>query len=140
MGVLRPKLLELNAQDIVVKLPLKRRSRNHLHSMYFGALAVGADIAGGLHAFYHANSKHVKASIAFKSFHADFLKRPESDVFFVSNQGKVVAGMLNESLNTGQRVNKQIPVDALINYPQNSEIVAKFTLELSVKVLGKTND
>ena len=28
-------------------MPLRRRTKNHLGSMYFGVLAVGADITGG---------------------------------------------------------------------------------------------
>ena len=41
-------MVELSDDKCVVKVPLKRRSRNHLRSMYFGALAAGADCAGGL--------------------------------------------------------------------------------------------
>ncbi len=33
--------------------------------MYFGALAVGADLAGGMHGFYHAKHAQVKISLAF---------------------------------------------------------------------------
>ena len=47
IGYLKPRLIKLTEQDIVICLPLRRRSRNHLNSMYFGALAVGADLAGG---------------------------------------------------------------------------------------------
>ncbi|HEN5500910.1 TPA: DUF4442 domain-containing protein, partial [Legionella pneumophila] len=78
IGYLKPKLIQLTDNEIVVRLPLTRRSRNHLHSMYFGALAVGADIAGGLHGFYHAKQAKCKVSLAFKSFQAQFLRRPES--------------------------------------------------------------
>ena len=36
---------ELTDQRCVVTIPLKRRNRNHLKSMYFGALAVGEHVA-----------------------------------------------------------------------------------------------
>src|SRR5437016_1724578 len=83
IGYLRPRLIKLTDSDIVICLPLRRRSRNHLNSMYFGALAVGADLAGGLHGFYHADLAKLKVSLVFKSFQAQFLRRPESDVYFV---------------------------------------------------------
>lgn len=106
IGYLKPKLIQLTDNEIVVRLPLTRRSRNHLHSMYFGALAVGADIAGGLHGFYHAKQAKCKVSLAFKSFQAQFLRRPESDVYFICTEGEVVKKMIEESKN---------PVNELIN-------------------------
>lgn len=106
IGYLKPKLIQLTDNEIVVRLPLTRRSRNHLHSMYFGALAVGADIAGGLHGFYHAKQAKCKVSLAFKSFQAQFLRRPESDVYFICTEGEVVKKMIEESKN---------PANELIN-------------------------
>lgn len=136
IGHLKPRLIELNDNDIVVKLALNRRSKNHLLSMYFGALAVGADLAGGLHGFYHIKKAGVKASIAFKSFQAQFIKRPESDVFFICNMGETVKNMIIESQKTGERINKQLDVRAYTHYPEHPEEVAQFVLELSLKVLG----
>ena len=135
IGHMKPKLITLNERQIIVKLPLRRRSRNHLNSMYFGALSIGADLAGGLHAFYYADRKRYKVSVAFKSFQAQFLKRPESDVYFVSNDGELVDEMLEQSKKTGERINKPITIKAYTNYPDNPEEVADFTLELSIKVL-----
>lgn len=135
IGYLRPRLIKLTEQEIVIRLRLNRRSRNHLNSMYFGALAVGADLAGGLHGFYHADLSRCKVSLAFKSFQAQFLRRPESDVYFVCTEGDVVKEMIQESKQSGERVNKNIKVKAFIDYPSQSELVADFVLELSVKVL-----
>ncbi len=135
IGYLKPHLIALTDQEIVIKLKLNRRSKNHLHSMYFGALAVGADLAGGLHAFYHAERAKVAISLAFKSFQAQFLRRPESDVYFVCNMGEMVKDMIVDSQKTGQRINKPLDVTAYTNYPQQPEEVARFTLELSLKVL-----
>lgn len=135
IGHLRPKLIKLTDTDIVVCLPLRRRSRNHLNSMYFGALAVGADIAGGLHGFYHAELAKCKVSLAFKSFQAQFLSRPESDVYFVCTMGDTVKAMIEESKTTRERINKPINIQAYTNYLTQPQEVANFILELSVKVL-----
>ena len=40
------KLIEITDATTKVKIKLKRRTKNHLNSMYFGALAIGADGAG----------------------------------------------------------------------------------------------
>ena len=129
-------MLVITDQSVVIKIPLNRRSKNHLHSMYFGALAVGADLAGGLHAFYLAEQNQVKLSLAFKSFTAQFLRRPESDVYFICNGGDEVSRMIAESKESGQRINKMLAIQAVINYPQQPEEVAHFNLELSLKVVG----
>lgn len=136
IGHLRPKLITLDDKHVVAKLPLNRRSKNHLNSMYFGALAVGADLAGGLHSFYHAERAKVQTSVLFKSFQAQFLRRPESDVYFVCDMGAEVKAMIEESQKTGQRINKPIKISAFINYPENREEVANFILELSIKVFN----
>ncbi|MGQ3891804.1 PaaI family thioesterase [Legionella sp. CNM-4043-24] len=137
IGHLRPRLITLNDQVIVIRLPLRRRSRNHFKSMYFGALAVGADLAGGLHGFYHARQAGLNPSLVFKSFQAQFLKRPESDVYFVCEQGDAVKAMLDESKKTGLRINRQLPIKAythFVSLAEPGELVADFLLELSIKV------
>ena len=99
--------------------------------MYFGALAVGADVAGGIHAFYFAKKHDKKASFAFKSMHASFLKRAETDVFFVCYEGSKIENSILESVKTQTRINQNVTVRAL-NLQQ--EEVAVFTMEISVKV------
>lgn len=135
IGHLKPRLITLTDHVIVIKLKLNRRSKNHLNSMYFGALTVGADIAGGLYGFYHAKRANVTLSLAFKSFQAQFLRRPESDVFFVCNKGNLVKEMVMKSKKTKERINQPIEVIAYTHYEQQPEEVARFILELSLKVL-----
>ena len=43
----RPSVISFDKNKLEIKIPLTRRTRNHLSSMYFGALSVGADITGG---------------------------------------------------------------------------------------------
>ena len=90
LGYTGVSLLEVNKTTVKVKIKLKRRTKNHLNSMYFGALAVGADVAAGIHAFYFANLYSTKVSFAFKGMNCEFFKRAESDCIFVSEDGKKV--------------------------------------------------
>jgi len=60
---------------IRLKTKLRWRTRNHLHSIYFSALAVGAGITGGLHAFYYSKAMNKKASFSFKGMEVVFFKK-----------------------------------------------------------------
>jgi acyl-coenzyme A thioesterase PaaI-like protein len=136
IGYVRPRLLQVDDKRMVVKIPLRRRTKNHLGSMYFGALSIGADLAGAFQAFYIADKRNSKISLAFKDFQANFIRRPESDVYFVSEAGQQIEDMVDETIRTKERVTKGIRIDAVINYPENPEVVAEFTLGLSVKDKG----
>jgi hypothetical protein len=99
--------------------------------MYFGALAVGADIAGGIHAFYFAEMSGSKVSFAFKGMQAEFVQRAESHIIFESIEGELVRNAILKSKSTGERVNESINVSA---FNIKNELVAKFQMIVSVKV------
>ena len=80
IGYTNPKLIAIDSQTVRVKIKLRRRTKNHLNSMYFGALAVGADIAGGIQVFYFSKLIGRDISFAFKGMNAEFIKRAESDI------------------------------------------------------------
>lgn len=126
------KLIELNDNEAKVSIKLKRRTKNHLNSMYFGALAVGADVAGGIHAFYYAEKMNKKISFVFKGMNAQFLKRAETDCVFVSNDGKKVEDAVLLSIKTQERVNETTKVVA---YNLANEVVAEFEMIVSIKCI-----
>lgn len=138
IGFVKPRLLELTDKRMVVKIRLRRKTKNHLGSMYFGALAIGADLAGAFQSFYIADKMNAKLSIVFKNFEASFLKRPENDVYFVSDEGLTIQEMVKETIKTKERVTKDIKISAITGYPDNAEIVSEFILGLSVKDKSKT--
>ena len=132
IGYLAPKVIELNEHRCEILIPLRRRSRNHLSSMYFGALCVGADCAGGLIAFEEAARSEIPVSIVFKSIRGDFLKRPEADVHFVCEDGKKTRTLIELAVASGERKEQAVEILAYTTNP-NKEIVARFELMLSVK-------
>lgn len=131
IAYVKPKLQHIDDKEAIIKVKLRRRTKNHLKSMYFGALAVGADISAGLHAFYFAEKSGERISFAFKAVKAEFLKRPTTDVTFVSKEGALVQQVFKEAFETKERVNQWIHVDCM---DENQEIVATFEMQISVKV------
>ncbi|MEH0667121.1 DUF4442 domain-containing protein [Vibrio scophthalmi] len=133
----RPKILQLDEQRVEVKIPLKRRTKNHLGSMYFGVLAVGADVAGGFMAMSKAQARGKQVSLAFKAVEGQFLKRPEADVHFVCDDGELIDKMLDETFATGERVNQAVKITALCPSLHGDEPMAEFLLTLSLKRRGE---
>ena len=133
IGFVKPKLLKLTSKEIEIRIRLRRRTKNHLDSMYFGALAVGADLAAGIHAFYFADVVNCKLSFSFKAFSANFIKRAESDVLFKINQGDLIELAINKSLKNKERVNQEVLVVAT---DIDNQIVAEFKMLVSVKAMA----
>lgn len=130
LAFVRPRIVHLDDREVVVRIKLRRRTKNHLNSMYFGALAVGADVAGGIHAFYFAKKYQRSIAFAFKSMDAQFVKRAESDVRFVCQAGLEIEQAVIQSSEQQTRINLPVTVTA---YNESDEIVAVFTMEISVK-------
>jgi acyl-coenzyme A thioesterase PaaI-like protein len=126
-----PKVRELTDEATVVEIPLRRWTRNHLGSMYFGTLAIGADCVVGLTGWNQVRKRGGKVHLSFKDFHADFLKRPEGNVLFHCREGRKVAMFVEEVLRTGERGN--LAVQAYATVKGSEEPVARFTLTLSLK-------
>ena len=42
---MQPSIVEVSDDKCVLKIPLTRRTKNHLNVMYFGALGIGAEAA-----------------------------------------------------------------------------------------------
>ncbi len=128
----RPKIIFLDSNSVKFRIKLNRRVKNHLGSMYLGALAVGADIASGYFAFHYLQKHKKSISLIFKDFHADFYRRSMGDVVFTCDMGEEIKDLIDKSLQSTERVN--LPVIVRASVPTISdETVAKFTLTLSVK-------
>ena len=125
-------VVELTPERMVVRMPLRRRTKNHLGSMYFGALCIGADVAPGAYAMYLIRQQPVAISMMFKDFQAEFLRRAEGDVHFVCDQGKEIAELVAQAATSNERVERQLDVIAVV--PSISdEPVARFKLTISLK-------
>lgn len=132
----RPRVVELSAERSEVMIPLNRRTKNHLNSMYFGVLTTGADIAAGILAQEMIRESGSKISLVFKDLKANFLKRPEADTHFVCEDGKKVKQLVNSVVRSGERMHRTLKITAFCPKTFGAEPVAEFALTLSLKPLG----
>jgi hypothetical protein len=128
-----PKITEINDTTITMRIPLNFRTRNHLKCMYFGALAVGADLSSGFLAHELIRRSKQPIQLIFKTLDAQFLKRAESDVYFTCNDGDKIHTLVDKAIESKQR--EETPLEVIATTPDKlgEEAVAKFQLILSVK-------
>ena len=75
---------------------------------------------------------NAKIVLVFKDFNAKFLKRAESDVHFICNDGQAVSDLVQKAIETGERQNYTLHIIA--RTPKISDDnVAEFDLTLSIK-------
>ncbi len=130
---LSPRLVAIDDDVCEVEIPLGWRSKNHLGSMYFGALCAGADVAGGMFAARLIAARHRRVSLVFADLRAEFLKRADGDVRFRCRDGQRIAEAVREADRTGERVTLPVEVVATVPEKYGDEPVARFTLGLSLK-------
>jgi acyl-coenzyme A thioesterase PaaI-like protein len=129
----KPSVIEVNERRCEVRIPLNWRTKNHLKSMYFGALCIGADVAGGLICFHLMSVLKVRLSFVFKAVRAEFLKRPEGDVHFSCEEGEAIQALVKRAIESGEREETTVHVTARVPAELGEEPVAKFEMTLSVK-------
>lgn len=127
------KIVEIGDQRIILKIPLSFRTKNHLDAMYFGALAIGADLCVGFLAMRKIQESGEHIDLVFKDFNINFLKRAEGDVHFVCEQGSVVLDQVAEAKSSDERINRTIHGYAIVPSVNPEDKVAEFQLTLSVK-------
>ncbi len=134
-----PRVLQLDEKKCEIIIPYNMRTKNHLKSLYFGTMCVGADLAGGLLAMDKIFKKNPHLELSFKTFHAQFLKRANGDTVFVSEDGEKIDQLIEKALLTKDRVEEQLRITAFTKNYSMTEPVAIFDLTLSLKLKVKVS-
>ncbi len=132
LAFVNPKVLELKGSRSVVRINLGYRTRNHLNVMYFGALAVGAELSIAIKAVEAIQTSGKKIDFIFKDFKSEFLKRADADVHFICEEANLVQELIDTARSSPERLEKKFTGFAVV--PSKSpEPVMTYELTLSVK-------
>lgn len=104
LGISQPKIIGLTKEKAIVFLPLNWVTKNHLGSMYFGALAMGAELSIALQVLQRIQQEKAPVSFVFKSFSANFLRRADSDVHFCCDEVSAINLLVDKCLVSDERV------------------------------------
>jgi hypothetical protein len=133
LGFVKPTIIELSDSKTVLKIPLNRRTKNHLGVMYFGALGIGAELAIALKAVNAIQKSGARIDFIFKDFEAKFLKRADGDVHFICDDGLAVTDLIEKAKASKDRFEGQFRSYAVVPSKDPQAPVAEFVLTLSVK-------
>jgi len=136
ISYVRPTVVELTDERCEIRIPLSWRTRNHLRSMYFGALCTGADAAAAVIGLRAVEKQREKFSILFKDVRGEFFKRAEGDTHFVCEQGREILALLDRARTSGER--ESLPVHIVATVPKllGGEPIVQLKLTLSAKRKG----
>ncbi|MGH1467655.1 MAG: DUF4442 domain-containing protein [Bdellovibrionales bacterium] len=127
-----PSVVEFSDTVSTVYLPLKRKNKNHVGSMYFGALAMGAELSVALMAIKGTQESKHKVSFIFKDFTAQFLKRADKGVYFTCEEADEAMKLVKLAEESSERVEKTLNGYAYIDV-KTKEPIFTYTLTLSLK-------
>ena len=128
----RPVVVEITDDRSHVVIPLRYRTKNHVNSMYFGSLSVGADLCVGLLGMHHIGQSGGGLVLIFKDFKVSFIKKALSHVHFICAEGEAVKALIAKVVKTGHRQNATVHGFATTPTVSGDEHIAKFDLTLSV--------
>lgn len=137
LAYVNPKCTELSPTRSVIKIKLGRRSQNHLHVMYFGALGIGAELSIALTAVTSIYESGQKIDFIFKDFKAQFLKRCDGDVLFICDEADKVRALIEKAKTTSERLEQTFQAYSTVPSKSATDKVATYELTLSVRNRSK---
>lgn len=128
-----PRIVESSDKRFVLKIPLTYRTKNHLNSMYFGALGIGAELSVAAAAVVAITESKQKIDFVFKDFTGQFLKRADGDVHFICDEMESVKSLIEEAKTNPNRLERKLKGFAVVPSVSDKEPVMTYELTLSVK-------
>lgn len=130
-----PQVVRIDDERSEIKVRLDWRTQNHLNVMYFGALAMGAELSIALKAIQEIQKSKQRIDFIFQDFDAQFLKRADNHVHFICDEADGVAELIEQAKNSTERFHRKFAGYAVVE--GSDEPVMKYHLTLSVKNRSK---
>lgn len=131
-----PRVVEASEKRFVVKIPLSYRTKNHLNSMYFGAMGIGAELSIAAAAVSAISESKQKIDFIFKDFSGQYLKRGDGDVHFICDEVESVKALIEEAKTNPNRLERKLKGYAIV--PKTSETDPVMTYELTLSVRNRS--
>lgn len=128
-----PRVVEAGEKRFILKIPLSYRTKNHLGSMYFGALGIGAELSIAAAAVVAITESKQKIDFIFKDFSGQYIKRADGDVHFICDEVEAVKSLIEEAKTNPNRLERKLKGYAVVPKTHPTEPVMTYELTLSVR-------
>lgn len=130
----RPRVRTVCADRYELSIELARRTKNPYGSMYFGAMAIGAEATAMAHALVVARSMGKSVFFTTKRVNVQFLAPAKGDVTFRTDDGDQLRSAMEQAMEENRAARAEVRVSALCA----EQPVATFDFELALKIVGTT--
>jgi len=124
------KVKEINEEKCIISVPYKWLTQNPFRSIYFASLAMAAEMSTGAIALSNVYKRKPSISMLVTKMEATYFKKATGTIFFTCEQGKEIALIIDEAVETGE--GKSI-VAKSTGKNESGDIVAEFLFTWSFK-------
>ena len=131
-----PKVLRVDVQETVIRMPLKWFNSNSWGTMFFASIAAGIDLCGGFYSFVEAEKSNL--GVLYKDVNIEFKRRVDGDLTLVALSNSAIKEACNRAVCSGKRVNVPIRVEGYCyeTFGKDNPVVSA-SATLSIKRLAK---
>lgn len=125
------RVRELTEEKCITSVPYKWLTQNPFRSVYFASLAMAAEMSTGAIALSNAYRRKPSISMLVTKMEATYFKKATGTIFFTCEQGKEIASIIDEAVETGEGKNV---IAKSTGKNKSGEIVAEFLFTWSFKI------
>ncbi len=130
------RLVSINEETAVVKVPYKWFSTNPFKSTYFACLAMAAEMSTGLLSMGSIYKRNPAISMLVVGLTGEFYKKATGLTYFTCNQGALIETAIQKSIASGEAVSCQCEA---LGKNDAGEQIALFKITWSFKVKSGLN-
>jgi hypothetical protein len=124
------KVKEINEEKCITSVTYKWLTQNPFRSIYFASLAMAAEMSTGAIALSNVYKRKPSISMLVTRMEAMYFKKATDTIFFTCEQGKEIALIIDEAVETGE--GKSI-IAKSTGKNKSGEIIAQFLFTWSFK-------
>lgn len=136
VALANPKLVHLDSKTCQIQINTSRIKQNHLRSMYFAVLLIGAEVSIGVPTTIFIREIGLQVDHIFKDMWCEFKKRATDDVIFQCNEVDKVKSTIAAAASSPERQEATISGFSYLKSDPNKTSIMNFRLTLSVKKRG----
>jgi len=127
-------IVHLDYDKCIVKMPFTPQNKNHIQSMYLGSIIIGTEVSAGILTAYYLRSGNHDLSIVFKNIAGDFIKRAESDTYFICTDSQLISDAIKQAATTKERLNVTVNVIGVTDLNKMDYKISDFKITVSIKI------